>query len=90
MKVKKSKFAWVFWLSISVRKQWFSYWWRTRGANFSEYQIWIFRITVGRPWIQDYIHSIRKNYSSLDHIRDTNRENLKRPFTFLIGKNSNP
>ena len=82
---KKSKFPWVFWLSISWRPNWFKYFWSTRGANFYELQIWKFKVSIGRPWILDVIHNYRKDYGTLNHVRETNRLNLKRKASLLIG-----
>jgi hypothetical protein len=81
---KISKLPWVFWISISIRLKWFKCFWKTRGSNYVEYQVLIFKISIGRPWLMDAVHSHRKNYSSHDYIRDTNKANLKQPFSFLI------
>lgn len=70
------KNKWVFWFRISVRKQWFSYWWKTRGSNHMELQIWIFKISIGLPW--------NKSIQDIDYIEKTNYNNLKAPYTLLI------
>lgn len=81
-----SKLPWVFWISIRIRRKWFSYWWKTRGANFIEFQVWIFKITIGRPWHKDAVHRFRKDYGTHNHIREVNRDNLKYWFSIPIGK----
>ena len=82
----KIKFPWVLWFSISKRKQWFSYWWRTRGANYVEFQVWIFRITIGMPWINDVLLQHIKDYGDLRNAKKTNKLNLHSWFSFQIGK----
>ena len=86
MKIKTSKMPWVFWFRISIRRKWFSYWWHTRGANYYELQVWIFKISIGRPWFIGAVYQNRKDYGSLNHIRQTNADNLKAPFTILMNR----
>lgn len=85
--MNNSKLPWVFWLNISIRRDWFKRFWKTRGANFLEMQAWIFKISIGMPWLQGPVSSTRKNYGSYDYIRKTNLDNLKQPFSIAIGKN---
>ena len=78
------RYPWVFWVSISIRKEWFSYWWKTRGSNFIEFQVWIFKINIGMPWQK----SPRMYYNKMNELRNmkkTNENCLKAPFSFLIG-----
>lgn len=74
-----SRKPWVFWFDISIRKKWFSNYWTTRGANFFEMQLWIFKISIGRPWI-------KSEHFGYDHVKKANKDNLRAPFSFLIGK----
>jgi hypothetical protein len=83
-KFNTSKFPWVIWFKVSIRRKWFSYWWKTRGANFLELQVWIFKISIGMPWAADAVHRFRKDYGSHDHIRETNRCNAIPFFSFKI------
>ena len=78
MKTTK-KTNWVFWFKISIRRKWFSYWWSTRGANFKEYQIWIFKISIGQPWLHDVIEQETKG-----HADNVNSDNKKMSFSRLI------
>lgn len=79
-----STLPWVFWMHISIRRDWFSYWWSTRGANFVEFQVWIFCISIGRPWLKSVIESKIHQYGSAYSIKKTNEENLKLPMSILI------
>lgn len=83
--IKTVDFPWVFWISFSYRPQWFSKWWRTRGANYVEYQVWLFRITIGRPWFDGAAFGSRRDYGSYNQMRETNENNLRQPFSFLVG-----
>jgi len=83
--MKKLNHPFVFWLKISIRKTWFSYWWKTRGANFLEFQVWIFRISIGMPWYQGYLDSVKKDYGSLNTIEESNKGNLKHWLSIKIG-----
>ena len=79
-------FPWVFWFNISLRPDWFSYWWKTRGANFLEYQIWIFKISIGRPWKEHVLLGYLNDYNNLKIPEKTNEANLNPLFSFKIGK----
>lgn len=85
-RIKAAKLPWVFWINISIRRKWFSKWWKTRGSNYVEYQLWIFRISIGRPWIQDVVYRYRKDRGSYASIRETNEANLRQRFAIKIGK----
>lgn len=62
-----------------------SYWWSTRGANFVEYQVWKFRITVGRPWHPDAIAQKLRDDGSLTSCMDVNTYTLANTFSLPIG-----
>jgi hypothetical protein len=74
-------FPWIFWLRVSIRKHWFSYMWSTRGANFIEFQFWIFRISIGRPWKHAYLNQ----ENIIPHLKLTNDVNFKSKTAFQIG-----
>jgi hypothetical protein len=81
---KLSSLPWVFWINISIRREWFSYWWKTRGSNFAEYQVWIFKISIGRPWLRSVVESKIRDYGGVETILKTNEANLKNPISILI------
>jgi hypothetical protein len=82
-------FPWIFWLDIRIRKDWFSYWWKSRGSNCINFQVWIFDISIGRPWKKNALLSNVRDYNSLDSAKNTNNSNLKAPFAFQIGSYKN-
>lgn len=82
-------FPWVFWISIDIRKNWFSYWYKSRGSNAIEFQVWIFRISIGRPWIKRVLLGQLRDYNSLEYTKETNNNNLNNPFSFQIGSYKN-
>jgi hypothetical protein len=81
-----NNFPWVFWIHIKRRPQWFSYWWKTRGANYIEFQVWIFRISIGMPWLKYVLEGQLRDYKTLRFAKETNDGNQKMKFSFLIGK----
>lgn len=81
-----NKFPYVFWFKVSVRTNWFSYWWHTRGANSIEIQAWIFKISIGRPWCKGVLAGYKRDFKNLDQPKRVNDDNLKANFTILIGK----
>lgn len=82
----KNKQPWVFWFSISYRPKWFKKFWRTRGTNFIEYQIFFLKISIGRPWLHEEDYGLGINTTREDQIKEINKGNLKQPFSLLIGK----
>lgn len=78
------KQPWVFWFRISIRKDWFKYWWKTRGSNYIEFQVWILRISIGLPWHKNVKEYYLNQYGNLNHLDKTNLDNLKAPLTLLI------
>lgn len=79
------RLPWVLYISIKVRRNWFSYWWSTRGSNFKEVQIWIFQINIGMPWNENALKSKVRDYGSLEGVKKINDEHLKRKWTWQIG-----
>ena len=79
-----SKIPWVFWINVSIRREWFSYWWKTRGSNFVEYQVWIFKISIGRPWLRSVVESKIRDYGNIDTILETNKTNLNAPLSIVM------
>jgi hypothetical protein len=81
---KISTLPWVFWMHISIRRDWFSYWWKTRGSNFVEFQVWIFCISIGRPWLKKIVESNIRDYGGVSQILKTNEANLNHPLSIQI------
>jgi hypothetical protein len=77
-----ANYPWVFWVRISYRPKWFSRRWSTRGANFKEIQLWVFKISIGRPWLKGPIEAHIRDYGSTQYVHDTNKQNLKPFFSF--------
>jgi beta-lactamase class D len=86
MKVKTANYPWVFWIYIQWRPKWFAFWWKTRGANAWDCQIWKFHISIGMPWFIGYVEANQRDYGSAKHIHETNKCNAKRPFSILINR----
>jgi len=72
MKKINKNLPWILRLNVEIRKDWFSYWWSTRGANFKEFQIWIFKISIGMPWKEIAVKSKLRDYGNLSSIKQTN------------------
>lgn len=77
---------WVFYIDIKIRKNWFSYWWKTRGSNALEIQIWIFCITIGMPWHYSVVRYYLRLYGGLNQLKLSNDSFTKKRFSLLIGK----
>lgn len=75
---------WVFWFNVQIRKDWFSFWWKTRGSNFMEIQVWIFKISIGLPWSKIVKEYYLKQDGNLNKLDKVNIDNLKGPWTLLI------
>lgn len=78
-----ANYPWVFWFQVSYRPKWFSYNWRTRGANFIEVQLWVFKISIGRPWLKSPVDAHVRDYGSAKYVHNTNQDNLKQRFSFI-------
>lgn len=70
------KVPWVFYISIRQR-EWFSKFWKTRGANFIEFQLFRLQINIGLPWKKIVVISHLRDYNSIKSILETNKANLK-------------
>lgn len=70
---------WVFWLKISIRKDWFSFYWTTRGANFMNMQLGVLFIDIGLPWKKTFRRSVGDNY-----IQEANKINVLNPWGIAI------
>lgn len=79
------KFPWVFWIRISIRKRWFAFFWKSRGANVFDIQIWIFNITIGIPWSTLPLESDFRDYKTLKYAKKTNDSFKNKRFTLQIG-----
>ena len=75
MRNKMKKPSWVFWLNISIRKHWFSKWWKSRGANSIDIQVWIFHINIGLPWHKNVLRYELEMFGNYDNLEKTNRIN---------------
>lgn len=80
MEKKNRKVGWVFWIKIEYRKNWFSFFWKTRGANYIEFQIWVFKISIGLPWKKRVVNGYTRVNKHLKIIKDTNENNAKMRF----------
>lgn len=78
-------FPWVLWLNITIRRNWFTNLWYTRGSNFFEAQVWIFKISIGMPWIKDVLVGKIRDYGSLKTAKETNEGILKNTKSIQIG-----
>lgn len=83
---KEKNFPWIFYITIEFNTDWFSYWWKTRGANFLQLQILFFKIKLGRPWLKCYLENQIKEYGSLKYVKETNDSFKDSWYAFQIGK----
>ena len=79
------RYPWVFWLRFEKR-DWFSNFWKSRGANFLEIQIFKLCISIGLPWNKEVLKQVDVNYplEGLNHLRKTN-ETFNKWYHFHIG-----
>lgn len=80
------RIPWVFYVSIKVRRKWFSYWWSTRGTNSKEIQVWIFQINIGLPWREEALECMLREYGTLGGVKEINDANLNVKCAFQVGK----
>lgn len=83
--VSLTKFPWIFWIAISIRKKWFAFFWKERLANCLNIQIWIFNIKIGIPWSKNYLQQQMKDYKTLKFSKNTNEGMKKSRLSFQIG-----
>lgn len=79
------QFPYIFWINISIRKNWFSLFWKSRGANFIEIQFLIFKINIGCSWGKNILKYYTDNCESLSLLKKSNEMNLKAPLSFQVG-----
>jgi hypothetical protein len=82
-----SKFPWIAWFRIEIRKDWFCFFFKTRGSNFLEFQIWIFKISIGMPWKKHVLEYWYQHNKLMKHQIKTNQNMYYSPMiTFQIGE----
>ena len=74
---KMKKVDWVFWVTIQKRKGWFKKFWKTRGSNCMEIQIYDYKISIGLPWHKDVVAKANQNYplEGINHFHRVNKQN---------------
>ena len=80
-----TKIGWVFYITIRKR-EWFKKFWKTRGANFMEIQIYNYCISLGLPWLKLVVDKAETNYplKGINHFIETN-ETFNKWYHFRIG-----
>lgn len=75
MNNKVEKIDWVFWIVIEKR-EWFTNFWKSRGANAIDIQIYNYRIGIGLPWHKEVIRKADVNHpmEGINHMLRTNEE----------------
>jgi hypothetical protein len=81
-KLDTSKTDWVFWIEFS-KTIWFKKIWTTRGANFREIVFFGLCISIGLPWLQNYLES-NVTYDLKEHVNRVNFDNLKYKASLLV------
>ena len=73
----KKKIDWVFWLTVQKREGWFTKFWKSRGSNAMEIQIYDYRISIGLPWHPEVIRKADVNHprEGVGHMLKTNEQN---------------
>ena len=80
-------FPWIAWLRIEIRRNWFCFFSKTRGSNFMEYQIWIFKISIGMPWKKHVLNYWHQYDRLMRQPIETNQNMFHSPMiTFQIGE----
>lgn len=71
------KVDWVFWFTIEKRKGWFKKFWKTRGSNFMEIQIYDYKISIGMPWHPEVVKKAGTSYplEGINHFHEANKQN---------------
>jgi hypothetical protein len=79
-------FPWVFWVTVERRK-WFKMFWKSRGANFLNLQIFCFYISIGMPWKKSVLKKAEINYplKGLNHFLEINKS-FNKWYHIHIGK----
>ncbi len=84
----KSHLPWAFSISVDIRRDWFSYLWTERGANWRDFQIGWIHISLGRPWLKHVVDLKIKEMGfsiAMREIRNANYSNSCRRFGFVTG-----
>ena len=78
-------YPWVFYIRISKRN-WFSNFWKSRGSNCLDIQIYNLHISIGMPWHKEVLIKTNVNYpmEGLNHCRKAN-ETFNRWYCLKIG-----
>lgn len=78
-------YPWVFWLRFEKR-DWFTNFWKSRGANCLDIQIYKLHISIGMPWHTEVLRKAEVNYplEGLDHCKKTN-ESFTKWYQFHVG-----
>jgi hypothetical protein len=78
-------YPWVFWIRFEKRK-WFKNFWKTRGSNCMDIQLYNLRISIGLPWHRDVLMKAKENHplEGLGHFRRAN-ETFNKWYCFHIG-----
>ncbi len=81
---KQTKVTWVFWINLSIRKNWFKFFWKTRGANYLEVQLWIFKLSIGLPWHKEVVKAQIRDYGHTRSLELSNLSNSVSPYSFWL------
>ena len=68
-----SRYPWVFWIRFEKR-DWFCNFWKSRGSNCLDIQIFKLHISIGMPWHKEVLRKADVNYplEGLNHCRKAN------------------
>jgi hypothetical protein len=72
MNSKLEKIDWVFWITVEKR-DWFTNFWKLRGSNCLNIQIYNYHIGIGLPWHKEVNHPME----GVKYMLRTNEENRK-------------
>lgn len=78
MENRVEKIDWVFWVFIEKR-EWFTNFWKSRGSNCLDIQIYNYHIGIGLPWHKEVIRKANVNHpmEGVNHMLNTNEQNRK-------------
>ena len=79
---KTSNIDWVFWIQIQKREGFFKRFWKSRGSNGLDIQIYNWHISIGLPWLKEVVDKADANYplEGINHfykINESNRQGNK-------------
>ena len=80
-----TSYPWVFWIRFETR-DWFTNFWKSRGSNCLDIQIYKLHISIGMPWHQEVLKKQKENYplQGLNHCKEAN-ESFTKWYHFHIG-----